>query len=64
MAKSRLKIAAEKIGEAVGKADRTARKMAKAGKIAKSEAADIKKQFEALARQLQKTSKRLQKALR
>jgi seryl-tRNA synthetase len=55
--------AAQKIGAAVGKADRTARKVVKAGKVAKGELADIKKQVEALAKQLQKTTKRLQKAL-
>jgi DNA-binding ferritin-like protein len=62
--KARLHRAAERIGTAVGKADRTAHKVAKAGRVAKSELADIRKQVEALARQLQKTTKRLQKALR
>jgi seryl-tRNA synthetase len=55
--------AARKIGAAVGRADRTAHKVMKAGKVAKSELADIKKQVDALAKQLQKTTKRLQKAL-
>lgn len=63
MARNKFHKAAEKIGAAVGKADRTARKVAKAGKLAKSELADIKKQVEALGKQLQKTTKRLQRAL-
>jgi len=63
MAKSRFHEAAKKIGSAVGKADRTAHKVMKAGKVAKGELADIKKQIDALAKQLQKTTKRLQKAL-
>jgi seryl-tRNA synthetase len=61
--KDRLHEAAKKIGAAVGKADRTAHKVVKAGKVAKDELADIKKQVEALGKQLQKTTKRLQKAL-
>lgn len=67
MAKTRFHEAAQKIGAAVGRADRTAHrtatKVVKAGKVAKSELADIKKQVDALAKQLQKTTKRLQKAL-
>lgn len=61
--KTRFHEAAQKIGAAVGRADRTAHKVVKAGKVAKNELADIKKQVEALAKQLQKTTKRLQKAL-
>jgi hypothetical protein len=63
MAKSRLTNAAKKIGAAMGKADRTAHKVAKAGVLAKSELKDISKQVEALKKQLMKTTKRLQKAL-
>jgi hypothetical protein len=63
MAKNRLKTAAKKIGAAIGKADRTAHKVAKAGVLAKSELDDIAKQVEALKRQLLKTSKKLKKAL-
>jgi hypothetical protein len=63
MAKNRLKKAAQKIGAAMGKADRTAHKVAKAGVLAKSELKDISKQVEALKKQLVKTTKRLQKAL-
>jgi hypothetical protein len=62
-AKNRLKKAASKIGAAIGKADRTAHKVAKAGVIAKGELDDIAKQVEALKRQLVKTSKKLKKAL-
>jgi seryl-tRNA synthetase len=63
MAKTKFHRAAQRIGAVVGKADRTAHKVVKAGKLAKGELADIKKQVEALAKQLQKTTKRLQKAL-
>jgi hypothetical protein len=63
MAKSRLTNAARKIGAAMGKADRTAHKVAKAGVLAKSELKDISKQVEALKKQLMKTTKKLQKAL-
>jgi hypothetical protein len=61
---SKLTQAAEKIGAAMGKADRTAHKVAKAGKVAKQELAAISKQVEALKKQLQKTTKRLGIALR
>jgi predicted nucleic acid-binding Zn-ribbon protein len=62
--KSRLRQVAVKIGAAIGKADRTAHKVAKAGLLAKEELEDISKQVEALKRQLQKTTKRLKRALR
>ena len=55
---------AVKIGSAMGKADRTAHKVAKAGLIARQELDDISKQVDALKRQLQKTTKRLKDALR
>jgi hypothetical protein len=63
MAKNRLKNAAKKIGAAIGKADRTAHKVARAGVLAKSELEDISKQVDALKQQLMKTTKRLKKAL-
>lgn len=56
--------AAQKIGAVIGRADRTAHKVAKAGTVAKQELAAISKQVEALKKQLQKTTKRLQHALR
>ncbi|MGC2331821.1 MAG: hypothetical protein WA581_10230 [Candidatus Acidiferrales bacterium] len=62
--KSRLTEAAVKIGSVVGKADRTAHKVVKAGVVAKKELAAISKQVEALKKQLQKTTKKLQRALR
>jgi ribonuclease HII len=62
-AKNRLKKAAGKIGAAIGKADRTAHKVARAGVIAKGELDDISKQVDALKRQLLKTSRKLKKAL-
>jgi predicted nucleic acid-binding Zn-ribbon protein len=61
--RSRLRQVAVKIGAAVGRADRTAHKVAKAGVLAKKELADISKQVEALKRQLRKTTKRLKRAL-
>ncbi len=63
MAKSKLKQAAKKIGAAMGKADRTARKVAKAGLVAKEELVQLSKQVESLKRQLEKTTKRLRSAL-
>lgn len=62
--KNRLTQVAVKIGTAVGKADRTAHKFAKAGSLAKDELDEIAKQVDALKRQLQKTTKRLRRALR
>jgi polyhydroxyalkanoate synthesis regulator phasin len=61
--KSRLTKAAENIGAAMGRADRTAHKVAKAGVVAKKELAAISSQVEALKKQLQKTTKRLKHAL-
>jgi hypothetical protein len=62
--KSKLTQVAVKIGSAMGKADRTAHKVAKAGVLAKKELEDISKQVESLKRQLLKTTKRLKQALR
>jgi hypothetical protein len=63
MAKNQLKQAARKIGAAMGKADRTARKVAKAGLVAREELVQLSKQVDSLKRQLQKTTKRLRSAL-
>jgi hypothetical protein len=54
---------AVKIGGAIGRADRTAHKVTKAGVLAKRELEDISKHVKALQRQLQKTTKRLKRAL-
>jgi hypothetical protein len=62
--KNKLTQVAVKIGTAMGKADRTAHKVVKAGGLAKKELEDISKQIEGLKRQLQKTTKRLKSALR
>ncbi len=51
------------IGTAMGKADRRVQKFARAGSLAKEELEDISKQVDALKRQLQKTAKRLKRAL-
>ena len=47
----------------LGKADRTAHKVAKAGVAAREELEEIAKQIDALKRQLVKTTKRLKRAL-
>jgi hypothetical protein len=61
--KSKLTEVAEKIGAAVGKADRKAHKLARAGAIAKEEIEALSKEVEALRRRLDKSTKRLKKAL-
>jgi hypothetical protein len=48
----------------IGKADRTAHQIAKAGLAAKDELAEIAAQINTLKRQLLKTKKRLQRALK
>ncbi|HXN99592.1 MAG TPA: hypothetical protein VN881_10995 [Candidatus Acidoferrales bacterium] len=63
MARSHFKSAAKKIGTAIGKADRTAHKVARAGIVAREELVQLSKQVESLKRQLQKTTKRLKNAL-
>jgi hypothetical protein len=62
--KNKLKNAAEKIGAVVGRAEGAARKVAKAGVVAKKELEAISKQVDHLKKQLQKTTKRLRHALR
>lgn len=65
--KDRLTDVSVKIGSALGKADKEARKRAKqvaeASVIAKEELQGIAKQVEALKKQLAKTTERLKKAL-
>lgn len=61
--KSKLSQFAAKVGGAMGRAERKAHRIANAGVLAKKELADITKQVEALKRQLQKTTKRLRRAL-
>ncbi len=61
--KSKLTQVAVKIGTAMGRADRGVQKVARAGSLAKKELDDISKQLDALKRQLQKTAKRLKRAL-
>jgi predicted nucleic acid-binding Zn-ribbon protein len=62
--KNRLTRVAVGIGKAMGKADRKAHQVAKAGLMAKEELEEIAKQVEGLKKQLQKTTKRLKSALR
>ncbi len=52
-----------KLGAALGKAERKARKIASVGDVAKKELKAISKQVDELKKQLAKTTKRLQKAL-
>ena len=62
--KSKLTRVAVSIGTAMGKADRTAHRVAKAGSAAKNELEAIADQIDGLKRQLLKAKKRLQRALR
>jgi hypothetical protein len=62
--RDRLTRVAVGIGKAMGKADRKAHQVAKAGLVAKEELEEIAKQVEVLKKQLQKTTKRLKAALR
>jgi hypothetical protein len=62
--KTALTKVAVRIGTAVGKADKTAHKFAKAGALAKNELDEIAKQVNALKKQLAKTSKKLRLALK
>ena len=62
--KDRLTRVAVGVGTALGKADRKAHQVAKAGLVAKEELDEIAKQVENLKKQLQKTTKRLKSALR
>lgn len=61
--KNQLKRVAAKIGGALGKADRKAHQVVRAGALAKKELHAIAKQVDALKRQLAKTTKRLKNAL-
>jgi hypothetical protein len=61
--KNRLTRVAVRIGAAMGKADRKAHQIAKAGALAKKDLIAIGKQVEALKRQLQKATKRFKHAL-
>jgi predicted transcriptional regulator len=62
--KDRLKEVSVKIGTAMGKANKQARKFKEAGAVAKEELQAISKQIDVMKKQLQKTTKRLKDALR
>ncbi|MGB8473971.1 MAG: hypothetical protein WCE61_07815 [Candidatus Acidiferrum sp.] len=62
--KSKLTHVASRIGGAIGRADRKAHQVVKAGALAKKELQAISKQVDALKRQLEKTTKHLRRALR
>jgi seryl-tRNA synthetase len=61
--RDKLKEVSVKIGKALGKADKRAKKFLAAGDIAKEELHEISKQVEELKKQLAKTTERLKKAL-
>jgi HPt (histidine-containing phosphotransfer) domain-containing protein len=61
--KTKLTEVAEKIGSAVGKADRTAHKVAGAAQIARKDLSNLAAQVEDLGRELKKMRKRLKRAL-
>ena len=65
--KEKLTEVSEKIGAALGKADKQARlrarKVAEASSVAKEELHELSKQVQALKQQLAKTTKRLKQAL-
>ena len=63
MAKSRLNKVASSIGAAVGRADRRAHKMAKAGVLAKKELDALAKDVAALKRRLEKATGHLRSGL-
>jgi peptidoglycan hydrolase CwlO-like protein len=63
MAKSRLTKVAESIGGVIGKADRKAHQVRKAGVLAKKELEALSKEVDSLRKRLQKTTKRLKNAL-
>jgi len=62
--KSRLTRVATSIGAAVGRADRRAHKMAKAGGLAKKELDSLAKDVAALKRRLEKATSHLRSALK
>ena len=62
--KSKIARAAERVGGALGRADRKAHKIAQAGSVAKEELHAISRKVDALKRQLERTTKRLQRAIR
>jgi hypothetical protein len=62
--KGKLQTTAIRIGTAVGKADRTAHKVARATKVARQELVDLMKQVESLRRQLEKSAARLRRLLK
>lgn len=67
MAKDKITQVSEKIGKALGKADKKAhhhaKKLAAANKAAKEELQEISKHVDALKKQLAKTSSRMKKVL-
>ena len=61
--KTTLKSVSVSVGTALGKADKKAHQLVKAGAIAKEELQALSKQVDELKKQLAKTTKRLRKAI-
>jgi len=61
--KNKLTEVSVKIGSTLGKANKKARQLSQAGQVAKEELLAISKQVDELKRQLEKTTKRLKKAI-
>jgi prefoldin subunit 5 len=61
--KTTLKSVSVSVGTALGKADKKAHQLVKAGAIAKEELQTLSKQVDELKKQLAKTTKRLRKAI-
>jgi len=61
--KTTLRSVSVSVGSALGKADKKAHQLVKAGAIAKEELHSLSKQVDELKKQLAKTTKRLRKAI-
>jgi prefoldin subunit 5 len=61
--KTTLKSVSVSVGTALGKADKKAHQLVKAGAVAKEELHALSKQVDELKKQLAKTTKRLRKAI-
>lgn len=62
--KNKLTRVAERVGGVLGKADRKAHQIVKAGSLARKELHEISKKVDALKRQLEKTTRHLKRAIR
>ena len=62
--KAKLTAAAVKVGTVAGRADRAARKVARAAHAVREELSELSKRVEVLAHDLKNASKRLKRAIR